>query len=89
MDHKVHVSYECGSRLNYQVGIFDDEEIVIISDKYNQNLRVYKLRHYSIIQAIHKYHNDIKNGYSESTSKDTSAPQKYKRLAYLLKLLKL
>jgi hypothetical protein len=91
MDPKVHVSYDQGPRCHYQVGIFDDEEIVIIGDKYNQNLRVYKLRHFSIMQAIQKYHNDIKNEYIENfkgLDKELSAPQKYKYLAQLLKLLK-
>lgn len=39
MDHKVHVNYDFGTRYHYQVGIFDDEEIVIVSDKHGQNLR--------------------------------------------------
>lgn len=90
MDHKVHVNYDFGTRYHYQVGIFDDEEIVIVSDKHGQNLKVYKLRVYSILSAIRKYHNELEEN-TENKEPYTlpnvlTGVRKYKLLAPLLKL---
>lgn len=56
---KLTKDYEFCRGYEYQLFKFGHEEIIVISDKYQQNLQCYKLANYSIKQALQAYNTYI------------------------------
>lgn len=53
--------YFLGLGYQYQLFKFGHNEIIVICDKYDNNLKCYKLTNWSINQAIDDYHKFILN----------------------------